>query len=319
MPAYRFSGRRYRRYRRYRRFYRRFRRGYARRYVNASSRSSVRMKTTIDAQFNCTAGYGASGTGALVDYSSPLAGTGFAMSLANSPLFRTYCNLYEEMKIVGCKINLAIVSAVGGSDIPSLQIYTCWDRKFGQGEAAPNINDIKNSATYNVATALNNNVAKLSRSIYASDLMEKATWFDSTLDTAANGYQTLAWVAAGLNPNMFHPSFAFAFVCPSKGATTAVSVSVSVTYYCAFRNPRYGGSGGSAKLIDLGGVVRASPDDDDGDMDADDAAAVLPLDDEDDLSAPVPMTRRARSNASSELQSSAAPAARRVRVSEPKN
>ena len=44
--------------------------------------------------------------------------------------------------------------------------------------------DVKNSATSNIATALNNNVAKLTRSCYASDLMERATWFDATLDDA---------------------------------------------------------------------------------------------------------------------------------------
>lgn len=247
MPAYRFGGRRYRRYRKYRRFYRRyFRRGYSRRYVNSSSRSSVRMKTSVTSLIQCTAGYGNNATDAVVYRISPLLGTNAVLSAAHSPLFRTYCNLYEEMKLVGCKVSLSVVSAVGSADLPSLQIYTAWDRKYGYGEAVPTVDQLKNSSSYNVATALNNNVAKLTRSCYAGDLIEKATWFDSTLDTSANGYTNLAWKAAAANPNMFHPSFAFTLVSPSRPSSASVDVSISITYYCAFRNPRYGGTGNVA-------------------------------------------------------------------------
>lgn len=255
--------------RRYRRRYT----PYSRRYVNASSRSSVRMKTVVTDTWNATAGYGSTAAGAVVVSFNPLAGTNDSLAAANSPLYRTYCSLYEECKCVGAKVSLAVVSAVGGSDIPSLQIYTSWDRKHGYQEPEYSASDIKNASTSNVATALNNNVAKLTRSCYASDLMEKATWFDATLDGTANNINQ-AWRAAALNPNMFCPAFFAFFNCPSLGATKAVSISVSVTYYFAFRNPRYGGSGGNAKLADLGARSVSFPDEDDGDMDA--AAAAVP-------------------------------------------
>ena len=260
-------GRRYRRYRKYRRFYRRYRRGYSRKYVNASSRSSVRMKTTVTHHLTATAGYGDSATGAVVSYVIPLTSiNNTSMSAANSPLYRTYCNLYEECKMIGAKIQLSVVSAVGGSDIPSLQIYTAWDRKHGSGEADFTVQDIKDSSTSCVATALNNNVAKLTRSCYASDLIEKATWFDATLDTAANGYGNLAWQTAALNPNMFCPCLYFFLNCPSLGTAKSVGVSISTTYYFAFRNPRFGGSGSSAKLVDMGARPVSDPDEEDGDM-----------------------------------------------------
>lgn len=270
-----YYGRRYRRYRKYRRFYRRYRRrgafNYARKYVNSSSRSNIRMKTSVTTTLTSNAGYGDSATSADVSYFNTLAGNNDKLSAANSPLYQTYCNLYEECKVIGLKVSLAVASAIGGSDIPSLQIYTAWDRKHGSGEPAMTASDIKNASTYNVATALNNNVAKLSRSLFASDLMEKATWFDATLDSSHN-YRNEAWVAAGTNPNMFCPSLFWFFNCPSKAATQQVSFSVSVTYYFAFRNPRYGG-GGSAKLADLG--ARSLVPDEGGDMD-DDAPMVLP-------------------------------------------
>ena len=162
--------------RRYRRRYT----PYSRKYVNASSRSSVRMKTNVTSTTVRPAGYGVNATDAVPLAINPLGIRAILLlvvndssfSAANSPLYRTYCSLYEECKIVGCKVVLQVVSAVGGSDIPSLQIYTSWDRKKGQGEPAPSVQEIKDSSASTVATALNNKVAQLTRSCYASDLME---------------------------------------------------------------------------------------------------------------------------------------------------
>lgn len=280
-----YYGRRYRRYRKYRRFYRRYRRrgafNYARKYVNASSRSNIRMKTSVTATATINAGYGESNTGAVVGLFNTLAGNNDKLSAANSPLYQTYCSLYEECKVVGLKVSLAVASAIGGADVPSLQIYTAWDRKHGSGEAEMTASDIKNASTYNVATALNNNVAKISRSLFASDLMEKATWFDATLDSSHN-YRNEAWTTASTNPNMFCPAFFYFFNCPTKAAVQAISFSMSVTYYFAFRNPRYGG-GAAAKVADLG--ARALVPDEGGDMDDDGPMVLPPLPDSDgDLS-----------------------------------
>lgn len=286
-----------RRYRRYRprRYVRRWFRRRFRRYVNGSSRSTVRMKTAVTSTFNATAGYGTDADDAVVVYFQPLNGSNDALSAANSPLYRTYCSLYEECKMIGCKIDLAIVSAVGGADIPSLQIYTAWDRKHGYGEAALTADQIKNASTYNVATALNNNVAKLTRSCYASDLIEKATWFDASLDSGNNNRST-AWTAAGQNPNMFCPSFFCFLNCPSLGSAKSVSVSISVTYYFSFRNPRFGG-GANAKLTDLGERVVSTMDNNDDDMDAPDLMADGDVDGAAQASADEPARRSVLSKA----------------------
>lgn len=299
MAGYYRSSYRYRRpIRRYRKYFRRKFRSYARKYVNGSSRSTVRMKTAINSTTTVTAGHGNDAIGAVMQVFEPYAGSGASSFAAcNSPLYRTYCNLYEEVKMIGAKINLAVTSAIGGGDIPSLQIYTAWDRKRGNGEEAVTVASIKASSTHAVATALNNNVAKLSRSCYASDLMEKATWIDSTLD-ATNGNRNKAWISAGVNPNMFCPSFQFFMNCPSKGETTSVSVSINVTYYFAFRNPRFGGTGDSRIAVSDVGAKRVLPaDDDDGDIDGsggadmDDDAAEVPATIEIDDAAPLLRTQ----------------------------
>lgn len=243
MPVYR----RYRRssYRRRRYPYRRrYRRSYARRYVNASSRSSIRMKTAVTAFSSRKSGYGSTLGDVFsinpFDYSD--------RSLTASPLFIAYHNLYDEMKLIGMKVSVAVTDVVGNSTLPSLQIYTSWDRRYGAGESLPTATEIKSASTMNVATALNNNVAKITRSLYASDLIEKAQWIDSDLNT---NNQLAAWVAAGKNPNFFAPLFSMVFGSPSLSAQTEVAsvhFNVSVTYYVAFRSPKYGGSSSSKDL-----------------------------------------------------------------------
>lgn len=242
---------RFRRYTRYRRrwygrryYRRRYRRSYARRYVNASSRSSLRMKCNETFTTSQNAGYGNAASGAFVNHIIPYDGA-INGAVTRNPLYQSYAALYEETKLIGMKINLSVTSAVGGQDTPSLQIYTSWDRRHGNGEADPTVAEIQASSTSAVATALNNNVAKLSRSIYASDLMEKAQWHDSTI-SAANVDE--AWNAAGANPNFFCPAFFWFFNSPSLGAVHSINYSISVTYYVAFRNPKFGGSASSKDL-----------------------------------------------------------------------
>lgn len=263
-----FYGRRYRRYRRYKRFYRRFRRGrrsYARKYVNASSRSNVRIKCSVESNFELASGTTAA-PGAVKEI-CPLFDSTDNTSALTSPLYRTYCSLYEEVKIVGFKTQVSIASVIGGADLPSLQIYTAFDRKRGATEDAPTAAEIKNSSTYLVSTALNNNVAKITRSIYASDLMEKALWHDCTLSLAAGTYSDKAYNDAEANPNFFIPSMAMCFQAPTLGASVQVKVNVSTVYYFAFRNPKFGGGASNRGVIDLGAVRRERGPDDDGDVD----------------------------------------------------
>lgn len=241
----RYGVRRYGRYgRRYGRYRRYYRRSYARKYVNATSKSGLRIKCNQTYSTSATVGYGDAAADAAVHKVVPLDGTNqFAVTL--NPLFQAYAALYEETRLIGMKVVLSVTSAVGGNDTPSLQIYTAFDRRYGKGEASFTSAEIKASASSTVATALNNNVAKITRSVYASDLIEKAQWVDSAL-RADNSL--VAWVTANQNPNFFCPALFFFFNSPSLGATHSISYSASVTYYVAFRNPRYGGSSSSKDL-----------------------------------------------------------------------
>lgn len=260
-------------FRRYRRpLYRRR----SRRYVNGSSRSVVKMKTSFTSTTKITAGHGT--TAGTVSYSSPLGGNTSLGSLAHSDLFQHYVQLYEEMRIIGVRVDMAVISAIGGQDTPSLQIYTAFDRKRGYGEPAATGAEIIAASSRACATALNNNVAKLSRYCGAGDLQERSVWLESKQDTEANGFQNLSWLAAARNPTFFCPSFMCTTICPSLGADHQIDVSFTFTYYVAFRSPKFGGGAanrllGSANIFETLSVpeVRSQPPDlmvdDDGEID----------------------------------------------------
>lgn len=267
---------RYGRYRSGRRYRRRYG-SYSRKYVNGSSRSQVRLKVpvTFTPQFTATA------SGATTAFINPfydaVPGSGSSVdsvrSALVSPLYRQYCSLYEEVKCVGMKVKLAISSSVGGSDIPSLQIYTAFDRRGSHSEMStlPTFFEIKNYATFSAATAVNNTVAKLERSIYASDIMERAQWHDCTLvahPSFSNGYRDSAYYTAGPNINFFCPVMYINMAIPQASVSQTVNTVCEVMYYFAFRNPKFGASAGSSKLtLD---PIDAQPKpsiDDAGDMD----------------------------------------------------
>ena len=248
----------YRRYRRYRpRLYiRRWFKRRTRRFINGSSKSSIRLKIPMNITDSLTQAQDTLGTSVAV-LTAPFYTSQLNCSPLNSELYRTYCKLYDEVKCIGAKAILNVSSEVGRTDIPSLQIYTGWDRRFSNADNTPTFDDIKTYSTYQVATAVNNSVCKLQRTCYASDLLEKAQWHDSSIaQNASNYWYDKAFVSAGDNPNFFCPALFLAFAVPGKTTATTVSYTVDVVYYFSFRNPKYGAGGAATRLADTRSVVR---------------------------------------------------------------
>lgn len=269
---------------RYRRYYRRYRRTYARKFVNGSSKSGVRLKVPISCTLSFTQSANTQGstTSFVTPFFSSTASTSVAdtsdavRSAIRSPLYRTYCGLYEEVKCIGMKIRLNVSSQVGGTDIPSLQIVTAFDRRASYPEMAtlPTWAELKNYATYMMSTAVNNSVAKLERSIYASDLMERAQWHDCSLATDTYGaIIDEAYQQAGNNPNFFCPAFFVNMAVPGVTTQKTITTTCDIMYYFAFRNPKYGASAGSAKFTSSSVAPIIEPDID----------MVPPLPDDDDV------------------------------------
>lgn len=321
---------RYRRYRKYRRFYRRYKRpvSYARRYINASSRSQVRVRVSADMIWQTNA-RPSTGVVAITPLATGDATYGTSIALHSSALYRQYCALYDEAKIIGMKVNIATVTPVGTVTVPSLTFHTSWDRHKYYNEDLPTIDQLRANSSHMQTIALNNNVAKITRSIYASDLMEHATWFQTKINIGGqDSYHNAQYEHAGNNFQPFHPSLNWYVTVNglADGTTVALTFAFSVVYYVAFRNPKYGGAGGgrATQLLDSVRGVTYEPDADDGDdvmmlPDADmDAAAAASASADVDTSGPGLLSKRQLSAASDQRHAGKAPKAKIIRVA-PKN
>lgn len=241
--------RRYR-YRRYRprRYVRRWFRRRMRRFVNGSSKSTVRVKIPLTQTFNLAS---VSSDGKVYGYPITPWSSSSPFKATQSPLYRLYCQLYDEVKCIGVKVVLSIGTPIGTSSVPSATFVTAWDRRYVADDSAasddvPSFAELMNYSSQQKATAVNNSIAKLRRSCYASDLLEKAQWHDCSLDPIDN-YDIAVAAAAG-NPNFFCPGM-WLGVSQTGAVAQTISMQADITYYFAFRNPKYG-AGSSSKGVE---------------------------------------------------------------------
>lgn len=292
----------YGRYRRYGRYYGRYRRAsYTRKYVNGSSRSSIRLKVpvTFVSSFTQAAATTADpnpGTDVQL-VAHPFYRSNVASSPLTSPLYRNYAALYDEVKCVGVKARISVVDSVGTASIPTLRIYTSWDRKQCLHDFLPTLPQLQTYSTSRVVTAVNNSVAKIDRSIWASDIMERAQWHDCSVSQVGTTgvYYDPGFEKNDDNCSFFAPALFLAFQVLGNNQQISINTSIELTYYLSFRNPKYGATtGGGAKS---GGDVQvrsvaALPDGPldptlvaDEDIEDDDFVDAEPLDFHDDAAA----------------------------------
>lgn len=282
MPYYSRYRRRtgYSKYRRrygYRRLgYRRYRRRTTS--GSVTSRSRVRVKVQCEEVVQLT--ISANTVNSTVCSSVPFAhyGTGrpaytLAAGATESPLYRAYCGLFDQVKCDGVISKVSVTTPVGSgnSSVPALQIVTAYDRagtyyeasQLRQGtNAQGQVVFINNPMTYPallassgsvVRSALNNSVAKLARSCWASDVQERTMFHDCTLQNRGDVPADTNDMAYSQTPNacpFFCPLFYVGFHLPTTAPTQDLTISfiLSQTYYFTFRNPKFGSSGGSTSV-----------------------------------------------------------------------
>lgn len=303
MPGFRRPRRfSYGRYRKYRRIYRRYRRYYggSSKYVNATSRSQVRVKVPVHFVHSVTQNSGATYT-ECVPCCLPFTSSRFKASPLAQNLYKHYSQLYEEVRCIGARVKIAVSSPIGGAEIPALRIISAWDRRWHHGERMPIVPELVQQGSANTVTCVNNSVAKLTRSCWASDLIEKAQWHDCTLNgTDDAGYWVdKAYQAAGPNCNFFSPGLNVGFQVEGRAAAAQVSLTFScdVMYYFAFRCPKHStvsdntsAKSAASDAVDPDALVRrapAPPDDDDMDAPPPDDGGEAPEDDPDDVDYPI--------------------------------
>lgn len=231
--------------RRPRRYVRRWFKRRMRRFVNGSSKSSVRVKVPLSTVLNI-ANVDNAGTVYLQPV-CPFRWSTNTLSVLNSPLYLRYCDLYEEVKCIGAKVQISVATPIGTSTVPSLQIVTAWDRRCSNDDNPPSYSDLMDYGSRQLATAVNNSIAKLVRSCYASDLMEKAQWHDCTY-TLGPPHSDDAYAQAGANVNFFSPGM---WIGLRLGAAQAqnIQLQLDIKYYFSFRNPKYGGSASGGRTV----------------------------------------------------------------------
>lgn len=248
----RYYRRRY--YRKFpRRYFKRYIRRRVRRYINGSSKSTVRVKIPISATFSMQTDANGAVKGGPI---TPWARDDSPFSAITSPLYRLYTQLYDEVKCIGGRIIISIGTPIGTSSVPSLTVITAWDRRYSvntQEDPVPTFDQLSNYSTMQKAVAVNNSIAKLKRSCYASDLLEKAQWHDSELVTYVESGTTYtrdnAYFSNPSNPNFFVPAMWLGASITNATAQT-ITFQADITWYFSFRNPKYGASASSNKGMD---------------------------------------------------------------------
>ena len=271
MPRY-FRRRYYPRYRRnFRRFYRR--RFYKKRYVNTSSRSTVKVRINFE-WIGAAQTQGATGVTNILQFCPWKAANAATYEGAlHSDLYRNYCDLYDEVKCNAMKIKFNIIDNVGDAACPSLCVHTGWDRRKPANYGGPTFDQIAGNPAYKSSICLNNNVAKFSRSIVAADMQERSNYHDSAYRTNQGHFEDKAYQAYGDACPFFAPAL-YVYLQNSNTAAYTFHFICQATYWFTFRSPKYGLTQPSKGEDFRGpGIPPDAPSDDEdgGDMDGGEA------------------------------------------------
>ena len=293
MPTYvyRYPRRRYgRRYSRYRRYgaYSRYRRRRSGTSSTASSRGRIRVRVPVQQLVTLT--IPAQSTDSNVLTASPFYhGTdrlprGVCGAVAQ-PLYAAYVGLYDQVKCDGVVSNLSVVTPIGGTGgLNALQVIMAYDRFGCQNEVITD--PITTASLFNFSSsvarsAINNSVAKMSRSCWASDIQERTSFHDSTIYSSAVARWDRDFSSNAVKVGYFAPLtlIGVRLAASAPEADQTVQVLLEQVYYFTFRQPKYGGDPSATASVKAVPAMNLRSDTRvlDGERDMDDAGG---LDDE---------------------------------------
>ena len=263
MPGYSYRyrrryGRRYSRYRRYSASYSRYRRRRSGTSSTATSRGRIRVRVPVQQVLSISVP--ANSLDSEVVTSSPwvrlLAGDQphGCCAAVQTPLYNAYANLYDQVKCDGVVTRFSILTAIGGTTMPAVQVVMAYDRYGNFNEVSFDVAtaagvttaQIFNFSSASVVSAINNSVAKTSRSCWASDIQERTTFHDCTVDTVGSSNYMFCdrdFSSSRSKIGYFSPLTLIGLrLSAAPAEETTVSALIEQTYYFTFRNPKYGGS-----------------------------------------------------------------------------
>ena len=158
--------------------------------------------------------------------------------------------MYDQVKCDGVVTKISIVTAIGAGGIPAVQVVTAYDRMGTQSEVTNTVqpqlttSSLFDFSSASIVSAINNSVAKTSRSCWASDIQERSVFHDCSVTSQDGGpYFDNDFNASPAKVGYFSPLTMFGLRLAAAPTTnTTVQVLLDQTYYFTFRNPKYGGS-----------------------------------------------------------------------------
>ena len=255
MPTYvyRYPRRRYaRRYSRYRRYgaYYRYRRRRSGTSSTASSRGRIRVRVPVQQLVTLTVPAQSIDSNVLT--SSPYIHGGVAAPRAVAGavaqrLYNAYVGLYDQVKCDGVVSNLSVVTPIGGAGgLNAIQVVMAYDRCGTQNEVSNQ--GITTSQLFSFSSsvarsAINNSVAKMSRSCWASDIQERTVFHDCNVSTSSATSYDRDFSSNAAKVGYFAPLLMVGVRLAAAAPEAPVSVQVLLeqTYYFTFRQPKYGG------------------------------------------------------------------------------
>ena len=167
-----------------------------------------------------------------------------AISVLNSPLYRAYSSLYEEVLLRGVSYEITVNNPIGATaaTLPPFMIFTSVDRRYAYGEVPPSQSQLTNYSSSKPISYVTYNVTKFRKYVGARDLVEKTQYHDCTVayyNQGGNQYwYDPAVNSAAENPNFFNPALFFFVRFPfAPTATMQLQLSIRCTFYLTFRNP----------------------------------------------------------------------------------
>lgn len=206
-----------------------------------TKRVTINIPRTFDSTIPFTAGSATSGVLSVsaTKYNEDLS------TLPYCPAYVAYSQLYDQCRIVGCKMSWSFGDGLITSGSSYMTFYSAMDRFYIQAAGA--IGDTMTAAEIAASSSCmktNFTVQQrlaTKRSFYASTFLEKNTWWDTSITPASAVSPVHGAYISGLmlNTTGYNPSIYF-FVQAAGAPNTNVNLPfrIEINWILEFRNPK---------------------------------------------------------------------------------
>lgn len=192
----------------------------------------------------------------------------YNIDFIGNPIFQTYKNLYDEIRIIRVGAKITGLDLVGnGGAINAIKIITYWDRHHQARDVWTgnliSLADMINMPGARSHTFTNNSQIKLWTAVRASDLIEKIQYEETdtapfTLTAAETGWanpqsgRCLSAYSSGAASQFFPALYICCWTPRTNNTGNAIPLNLMVDFYCTveFRNPKYTAQAASSSAKD---------------------------------------------------------------------